>query len=98
MENAKKLAVDAKNLVIRVPVIPGFNDREDEIESIASFAASLPNVKHLHLLPYHRLGYDKYVGLGREYGMGDVPVPGNEKMNKLKATAEKTGLEVMIGG
>lgn len=98
LENAKKLAVDAKNLVIRVPVIPGFNDREDEIESIARFAASLPNVKHLHLLPYHRLGYDKYVGLGREYGMGDVPVPGNEKMNKLKATAEKTGLEVMIGG
>ncbi len=98
LENAKKLARDAKNLVIRVPVIPTFNDAPEEILSIARFAASLGTVKQLHLLPYHRLGYDKYVGLGREYGMGDVLPPDARKMAILKGVAESTGLEVQIGG
>ena len=98
LENAKKLARDAKHLVVRVPVIPGFNDDEHEILDIARFAASLETVKQIHLLPYHRLGYDKYVGLGRDYGMGDVLPPSREKMEILKAVAESTGLDVMIGG
>ena len=98
LENAKKLASEAKNLVIRVPVIPTFNDDEQEILDIARFTKSLGTVKQLHLLPYHRLGYDKYVGLGREYKMGDVPSPSKEKMAILKAVAESTGLEVVIGG
>ena len=98
LENAKKLARDAKNLVIRVPVIPTFNDAPEEILSIARFAASLGSVKQLHLLPYHRLGYDKYVGLGRDYGMGDVLPPDARKMAILKGVAESTGLEVQIGG
>lgn len=98
LENAKKLARDAKNLVIRVPVIPTFNDSEQEILDIARFTKSLGTVKEIHLLPYHRLGYDKYVGLGREYGMGDVVPPTNEKMQILKAIAESTGLEAKIGG
>ncbi|MGN1121586.1 MAG: glycyl-radical enzyme activating protein [Eubacteriales bacterium] len=98
LDNAKRLARDARHLVVRVPVIPTFNDREEEILSIARFAASLGTVRELHLLPYHRLGYDKYIGLGREYLMGDVPPPTGEKMKILKAVAESTGLEVMIGG
>ena len=98
LENAKRLAKDARNLVIRVPVIPTFNDGEQEILDIARFTASLGTVKQLHLLPYHRLGYDKYIGLGREYGMGSVEPPTKEKMAILKAVAESTGLEVMIGG
>lgn len=98
LENARRLARDAKHLVIRVPVIPTFNDRPEEVLSIARFAASLPGVTQLHLLPYHRLGYDKYVGLGREYGMGDVLPPNAEHMAILKGVAESTGLEVQIGG
>lgn len=98
LENAKRLAKDAKNLVIRVPVIPTFNDKEQEILDIARFAAGLGSVKQIHLLPYHRLGYDKYIGLGRDYPMGNVEPPSREKMLILKAVAESTGLEVVIGG
>ena len=99
LENAKRLASDAKHLVIRVPVIPTFNDKEEDILAIARFASSLPNVRELHLLPYHRLGYDKYVGLHREYPMGtELTPPTNEKMLILKALAESAGLEVQIGG
>ena len=95
---AKRLAKDAKELVIRVPTIPTFNDTEREILDIAEFAKSLGTVKELHLLPYHRLGYDKYVGLSREYKMGEIAPPSNEKMQALKKVAETTGLTVEIGG
>lgn len=98
IENAKRLANDAKELIIRVPTIPTFNDTEEEILAIAKFAKSLGTVKELHLLPYHRLGYDKYVGLGREYKMGDLPSPANEKMQHLKSVAKSVGIAVEIGG
>ncbi len=98
LENASKLARDAKNLVIRVPVIPGFNDTEQEISDIAAFAVSLKTVEELHLLPYHRLGKDKYIGLGRDYLMGDAPLLEQVKIDSLRRTAEKSGLSVIIGG
>ena len=100
IENAMKIAKSGMTeLSIRVPVIPGFNDTEEEIRQIAAYTATLPNVKRMHLLPYHRLGQDKYTGLNREYLMGDVKPPTNEHMQKLLKVAEMTsGIEWQIGG
>lgn len=98
LENAKIIASKARKLIIRVPVIPTFNDTVAEIADIAAFAVSLPNVNEIHLLPYHNMGRDKYAGLGREYGMGDLKSPTNELMQVLKQTAEQFGLTVQIGG
>lgn len=100
IENAMKIAKSGMTeLSIRVPVIPGFNDTEEEIRQIAAYTATLPNVKRMHLLPYHRLGQDKYTGLNREYLMGDVKAPTNEHMQKLLKVAEMTsGIECQIGG
>ena len=98
LENAVKIAKNAKKLIIRVPVIPTFNDTPEEIGEIARFAASLDGVTEINLLPYHRFGKDKYDGLGREYLMGDLPSPTEEKMQQLKAVAERCGLTCKIGG
>ena len=100
IENAMKIAKSGMTeLSIRVPVIPGFNDTEEEIRQIAAYTATLPNVKRMHLLPYHRLGQDKYTGLNREYLMGDVKPPTNEHMEKLLKVAEMTSrIECQIGG
>jgi pyruvate formate lyase activating enzyme len=65
---------------------------------IARFAASLPNVNELHLLPYHRLGQDKYKGLGRTYELPELLPPADEKMQRLLAKAKTTGLKCQIGG
>lgn len=98
LENAKLIASKANKLIIRVPVIPTFNDTIAEIAEIAAFAANLPNVNEIHLLPYHNMGRDKYTGLGREYAMGDIKSPTNELMEVLKQTAEQFGLNAYIGG
>ncbi|MDO5426004.1 MAG: glycyl-radical enzyme activating protein [Eubacteriales bacterium] len=98
LENAKKIAASGQNLIIRVPVIPTFNDTPEEILEIAQFARSLKGVTRLHLLPYHRLGQDKYAGLGREYTMAHIEPPTNEQMEILRQVAATTGLQVQIGG
>lgn len=100
LENAGKVARSGMTeLSIRVPVIPTFNDTPEEIRDIARFADKLPGVKRIHLLPYHRLGQDKYEGLGREYLMKDILPPTNEHMEMLKRTVEQnSSLICQIGG
>ena len=100
LENARKVAASGMTeLSIRVPVIPTFNDTPEEIRDIARFADKLPGVKRIHLLPYHRLGQDKYDGLGREYLMKDILPPTNEHMEMLKrVVTENSRLICQIGG
>lgn len=100
LENARKIAMSGlTNLVIRVPVIPTFNDTPEEIKAIAEFADKLPGVTDIHLLPYHRLGQDKYEGLGREYTLKELLPPENAHMEMLKKTVENVSrLTCHIGG
>ncbi len=100
LENSKRVAESgACKLVIRVPVVPTFNDSEREIEAIASYAGNLKGVEKMHLLPYHRLGQDKYDGLNRNYELKSLTPPSDEKMERLRLVAEKaSGIKVVIGG
>ena len=100
LENARKIAEDGRTeLSIRVPTIPTFNDTPEEIRAIAAFAEKLPGVKRMHLLPYHRLGLDKYEGLGRTYSLNNIAPPPAEHMEMLKKAAESvTKIPCVIGG
>ena len=55
-------------------------------------------VEEINLLPYHRLGMDKYEGLGRPYPMGDILPPSEAHMEMLKGICEEEGLKAKIGG
>ena len=69
LANLSKLASASANVAARVPVIPSFNDTEDDMEAIARVLAELEGKRPLrvHLLPYHVLGEQKYERLGRGY-------------------------------
>ncbi len=100
LENAKRIAASGMTrLSIRVPVIPGFNHTPEEIGEIAAFADSLPGVEDIYLLPYHRMGQDKYEGLGRVYELPHILPPEPEYMEMVKRKVETdTGLRCQIGG
>lgn len=100
LANAKRLASRlGSRLVIRVPVVPTFNATEPEILSIARFAEALPGVERIHLLPYHRLGMDKYARLGREYTLsGITPPPAGQVEQLCAAVRRATSLECILGG
>lgn len=97
LENAKRVAKSGVDLIIRTPVIPTFNDTEREILEISKFARSLGVAEH-HLLPYHRLGSDKYMGLGRSYSLKEIEPPTRERMEYLKEVAASAGVKAQIGG
>lgn len=72
LENFRRLALldPAKPILVRTPVIPDFNDSAEAITAIAEYIRPYPNTR-LELLPYHRLGTQKYSFLGRVPPMGD---------------------------
>lgn len=98
LENARRIGESGANMVVRVPVVPTFNDTDMEILMIALYAAQIPGVKELHLLPYHRLGESKYHGLDREYDFSSIEPLSIDEMNRLKEVASRSGLRCQIGG
>lgn len=100
LENAHYIANTPNvELVIRVPVIPGFNDQPDEIAAIAKIADNLPGVQKIHLLPYHRMGENKYDYLQRDYEMKGIKPSENSHIGQLKIVVEQnSSLTCQIGG
>ena len=97
LENAQRLAKSGVELIIRTPVIPSFNDSDEDIRRISRFAKSIGAKAH-HLLPYHRLGSDKYQGLGRNYSLKEILPPSRERMERLLEVATECGIRAQIGG
>lgn len=71
-------------LIIRVPLIPGVNDEEEELRKMAQFCTKLTKLDHVQLLPYHRLGSDTYRKLGRPYLLEHLRAPSEEHMQRCR--------------
>ncbi|AEB76806.1 glycyl-radical enzyme activating protein [Clostridium botulinum] len=98
LENAKRISELGIKTIVRVPVIPEFNADKKSIYDIAIFATKLKMVDEIHLLPYHKLGVNKYACIGKRYNMGeDIKTPSNEFMLALKDIVENVGLKCNIG-
>lgn len=63
---------------LRLPIIPGLNDRDDHFEKAGKIAKTLKNLVRAQIMPYHKLGAYKYATLGREYSLSDVEEPDEE--------------------
>ena len=85
-------------LTVRIPLIPGVNDDSENLRATAGFVASLPSQPLVDLLPYHRLGVDKYHRLGRTYHLSGVEPPREEEVRSAAELLEGAGLNVTIRG
>ncbi|GAL15423.1 pyruvate formate-lyase activating enzyme [Vibrio astriarenae] len=98
-QNFANLAQLAKRIVIRVPVVPGFNDTDQELQNIIDFAASVENCDELHLLPYHTLGINKYRLLDMPYLCSEQPLNNQGLLERAQEYANKhTQLNVTVRG
>jgi pyruvate formate lyase activating enzyme len=98
LENARRLAAAGCRMVIRLPLIAGVNDSRENLEATAGFALSLPGVKRIDILPYHRLGEPKYSRLQRDYILAGQAALGADRVQWAKTVLEKHGLQVRVGG
>jgi pyruvate formate lyase activating enzyme len=77
LDNARFVAGNGIPLIMRIPLIPGFTETEENIRAIVRFIEDVgEGVTAINILPYHRFGLDKYRMLDRDYQLGDlVPLP-----------------------
>lgn len=99
LRNLKKLLRGKIPIIIRIPVIPSFNDDVDTMNEIASYLGRHNDgnaLKRVELLPYHKLGVGKYKALGRTYKLSDCETPSEEYMEDVKRIFLDQGLEALI--
>jgi pyruvate formate lyase activating enzyme len=97
LENLRSLAAHGHHIVLRVPVIPDINDDVENLEALATFAAGLPRLAGLDLLPYHPAGIDKYARLDRTYALPDTAAPSAQRMAEIARLLGGHGLRVNAG-
>ena len=98
LANLARLAGMGLPLILRTPIIPGFNDEEAEIAGIAAWARrNLPTMQYYELLPYHPLGQSKYAMLGETCLPMPLTPPSREVMRSL-ARAASEDVPVWIAG
>lgn len=98
IENLRKLGQVHPNIWIRIPVIPGLNDTAEELQPMARLAASIPGVRQVNLLPYHRTAIGKFKRLGQPYELADLTPPSAELMEEAAGRFYTLGLRVRVGG
>ncbi|MEW6266633.1 MAG: glycyl-radical enzyme activating protein [Thermodesulfobacteriota bacterium] len=97
LENLKKLDRTAKEVWIRLPVIPGLTDGQDNLSALARFVAALEKIRYIILLPYHETGLDKYRLLGRECRVAGTERPSQERLEEMVRLLEAHGLKASLG-
>lgn len=97
LQNLRWLAGTKREVIVRVPVIPGYTDSESNLSSISQFVRAL-GLKRIDLLPYHRVAADKYRRLHLEYRLGEVALPTAERINAIAHGFAREGFGVHIGG
>jgi pyruvate formate lyase activating enzyme len=95
LQNLRRLDQTDTNYVIRVPVIPTINDSPEVIKALSIFCGSLHHLKHVELLPYHRLGVSKYQHLDRPYSLLDLNPPQDDVIIRMSEAFQDQGLKVI---
>lgn len=98
LDNLRFLAAHNHPVIVRVPVIPNINDDEDNLRQLGDLVRSMPNITQVNILPYHKLGKDKYDRLAHTNPMPETAEPSEDAMLDVKRVLESFGLNVTIGG
>ena len=82
LKNLEKLLLTDTPIWVRIPIISGVNDSEDEMRRIKGFLESRKMPQKIELLPYHAMGEHKYAAIGKQ--VQTFSVPSKEKISQLK--------------
>jgi pyruvate formate lyase activating enzyme len=92
LSNLQNLSRMGRTIIIRIPLIPGINDDNENIHRLGAFAASLPFKHSYELLPYHQLGIHKYNRVSRDYQLSATRPPSEDLNEEIMSTLNTYGL------
>jgi pyruvate formate lyase activating enzyme len=96
LANLEDLVARRHPLAVRIPVVPGMNDRGEDLEAFAGYLGRVRPAS-VELLPYHRIGADKYRRLGLPYKFPETPVPATAELERFREVLARAGLQVIVG-
>ena len=97
LSNVKRLAQQGQSLIIRLVVVPGYNDDPEDLKNRLAFVKSLgESVKRVDVLPYHSLGAGKYRRLGLNYPLASDLKVSEECLETIRALAQEIGVTIHI--
>lgn len=97
LANLRAAVSTGKQVIARIPVIPGFNDRPGDTEGFGRLLRDI-GIQETHLLPFHQFGQGKYEKLSMDYDYSNVPSLQKENLEPMKAVMETYVAKVQIGG
>lgn len=95
LENIYKISDSDSNLILRTPVIPGFNDDTESLTAIAQFVSVLPERHLVELLPFHGICGGKYEALNMKFGARDIITTAN--IDKAAQIFKDLNINVKVG-
>jgi len=98
LDNLRKLAAGPAEVWVRIPLIAGVNDGDDNTAAAAAFLSTLGTVRHIGLLPYHAGGLEKAARIGRSGPFRRFESPSEERLAAVEAAFRRAGFEVHRGG
>lgn len=98
LKNLQMLSKAGHNIILRVPIVPGINDDDQNVRQIGAYARDSLGLNRLDILPYHHTAADKYERLMKDYGLHETRPPTDDKMNQVAEILQGFGLQVRIGG
>lgn len=97
LENLERIGQHGKPVWVRIPLIPGYNDSEDNLRKVAELVAQMASVEKISLLPYNVVTGAKYQSIGEKYQLEDVVPNTKEKDKALAKMLSGLGKSVEVG-
>ena len=98
LKNLLELDQLGKKIVIRIPIVPGITDINENLFAIRGFISHLNNVIEVNLLSYHRAGEGKYIKYGKENKMNNTKSPELVNLENIRQFFSQIKCKVKIGG
>lgn len=81
LKNLFELDKLGKDIILRCPIIPEYNDTEEHFDGIIELTNSLKNIREVNIEPYHSFGEGKYEALGLE--STTIETPSEERTKEI---------------
>lgn len=98
LDNLRELVKLGKRIFIRIPIIPGINDDDENLEATGRFLSEIRGIEQINVLPYHNIAKEKYKRMDKEYSLAELEAPPQEKMKDIAKKLTTYGFKVKMGG
>jgi len=93
LSNLRRLCGEGASVLIRFPLVPGFNDQEEELAGLGDFVRRIQPGNGLEIMPYHRIGQGKYERMNRSYPLEELPGADDDQVRRAARILREQGVD-----